>query len=482
MAHTPQQMDIHAAFRTKDSLNIIAGAGTGKTTTIVQGEMYLPHSTLFLAFNKSIADELKLRMPHRNCKTFHAIALSNLQQRIGKRNVDAYKYVKLAEAAGHTREEGTWISEAVSLFQLSEEGVYRDVRDWDSEFFMDVCGPEIQLLDRPEGTSMELPDCVYAALELLKQELVKPTAWTFDDMLFMVAYYANTKRWFMQDYDCIVVDEAQDVSPIRLDILKRLSKRCIAVGDPKQAIYKFAGAMTDALLSIKAAFKSKDLPLSVTWRCDQAIIDEAAHIVGPYLEPRPGAGEGLVSRIDVKTLFDSRLTDDTMVLCRTNAPLLKLALKMLARRNPFNLVSDYPGRLAKKAERLSTGIKGMAAFRTAVHDYYQEKLDKVKSEGLKARLEDERDGIYTVADVCQNPQDVSSKFEALMRCKTGPVLTTGHKAKGLEAGRAILIRPDLTPAPWVDTEDEESMQQELNLKYVMITRAKREFIYADGEF
>jgi superfamily I DNA/RNA helicase len=61
-------------------------------------------------------------------------------------------------------------------------------------------------------------------------------------------------------------------------------------------------------------------------------------------------------------------------------------------------------------------------------------------------------------------------------------LSTGHKAKGLEAGRAILIRPDLTPAPWVDQEDAESMQQELNLKYVMITRAKREFIYADGEF
>lgn len=482
MAHTVEQLDIHGEFRTKNSLNIIAGAGTGKTTTIVEGEMYLPHSTLFLAFNKSIADELKARMPHRNCKTFHAIALSNLQQRIGKRNVDAYKYVKLAEQAGHTREEGTWISDAISLFQLNEAGVYHPINDWDVDFFMDTCGPELLLLDKPEGSSMTLEDCAYAGMRLLTQETKLPTAWTFDDMLFMLSFYASTKKWFLQDYDCIVVDEAQDVSPIRLDILKRLSKRCIAVGDPKQAIYKFAGAMTDAMLSIKTAFKSKDLPLSVTWRCDQAIIDEAANIVGPYLQPRPAAGPGLVSRIDVKTLFDSRLNEDTMVLCRTNAPLLKLALKMLAQRNPFNLVSDYPGRLAKKAERLSTGLSGMAAFRTAVHDYYQEKIDKVKSEGLKARLEDERDGIYTVADVCQNPQNVSSKFEELMRCKTGPILTTGHKAKGLEAGRAILIRPDLTPAPWVDQEDAESMQQELNLKYVMITRAKREFIYADGEF
>lgn len=482
MAHTPQQLDIHAAFRTKDSLNIIAGAGTGKTTTIVQGEMYLPSTTLFLAFNKSIADELKVRMPHRNCKTFHAIALSNLQQRVGKRNVDAYKYTKLAEQAGYTREEGTWMSDAISLFQLSSEGVYTNSFDWTLDFFLDVCGPELDLLDVPEGTSLSKYDLADAALRLLSAEAENPTGWTFDDMLFFVAYYARTKKWFMQDYDCIVVDEAQDVSPIRLDILKRLTKRCIAVGDPKQAIYRFAGAMTDAMQSIKDAFKARDLPLSVTWRCDKAIIEEAAHIVGPYLEPRPNAGEGQITRIEVQTLFSSRLTEDTMVLCRTNAPLLKLALKLLANRSAFNLISDYPGKLCKRADKLAKGVKGMAAFRTVVHEFFEEKLSKTKSDAIKARITDERDAIYVVADICQKPEDVSKKFEELMRCKTGPILTTGHKAKGLEAGRAILIRPDLSPAPWIDPEDEEEMQQELNLKYVMITRAKREFVYAEGEF
>lgn len=482
MAHTSQQLDIHAAFRGKDSLNIIAGAGTGKTTTIVQGEMYLPSTTLFLAFNKSIAEELKVRMPHRNCKTFHAIALSNLQSRIGRLPVDAYKYVKLAEAQGFSREEANWVSDAISLFQLSAEGVYASLGDWQHDFFVDVCGPELDLLDKPENSTADRSDLVFMALDLLRAEANQPTGWTFDDMLFFLAFHARNKKWFLQDYEVVVVDEAQDVSPIRLDLLKRLTKRCIAVGDPKQAIYRFAGAMTDAMQAIKSAFKSKDLPLSVTWRCDKAIIEEAARIVGPYLEPRPNAGEGQITYIAVQTLFSSRLTDDTMVLCRTNAPLLKLALKMLALRNPFNLISDYPGRLAKKADKLAKGINGMAAFRTAVHDHYEEKIDSVKSEGIKARLADEREAIYVVAEICQKPQDVCKKFEELMRCKTGPILTTGHKAKGLEAGRAILIRPDLTPAPWVDQEDEENMQQELNLKYVMITRAKREFVYAEGEF
>lgn len=481
MPSTSQQLDIHAAFRTRKSLNIIAGAGTGKTTTIVSGEMYLPPSTLFLAFNKSIADELKKRMPHRDCRTFHAIALRNLQQRVGRRDVDAHKYVKLAEAEGFNREEATIISDIVSMFQLQEDGIYTPAEEWTSEFFGDTCGPELALIDAPEGSNMTPHDAVFSAMNLLRRELNNPTAYTFDDMLFMLAYFARSKKWFLMDYDCIVVDEAQDVSPIRLDLLKRFSKRCIAVGDPKQSIYKFAGAMTGAMQSIKDHFKSEDLPLSITWRCDKAIIDEAALVVGPYLEPRPDAGEGQITRIDVRTLVDSRLSEDTMVLCRTNAPLLKLALRMLARRNPFSLQSDYPSRLCKKSKRIAKGISGMAAFRTAVFEHYEEKIEMAKTEGLKAMLLDEREAVMVVAEVCNSPDDVADKFEELMRSKFGPILTTGHKAKGLEAQRAILIRPDLTPAPWVDPQDEESMQQELNLKYVMITRAKREFVYAEGE-
>jgi len=482
MSSNPQVHAIHTAFRKKESINVIAGAGTGKTTLIVSGEMYLPSQTLFLAFNKSIADELKKRMPHRNCRTFHAIALQNLTQRIGRLPVDAYKYSKLAENQGYSREEATLISDIVSLFELSNEGAYTNPKEWNLDFFMDICGPEIDVQEVPEGSTITVRDAAYVAMHLLRDELEKPTAFTFDDMLFMLAYFATKHRWFLQDYDVVVVDEAQDVSPIRLDIIKRLSKRCIAVGDPKQAIYRFAGAMTDAMYAIKDAFKSVDCPLSVTWRCDKAIIDEAANVVGPYLQPRPDAAEGLVSRIDVKSLFNSRLSEDSMVLCRTNAPLLKLALKMMAQRNPFNLMSDYPGRLMKKADKLAKGLSGMAAFATAVRGHYQEKIDSVKSDGLKARLQDEMDAILVVAEVCKKPEDVSAKFDELMRSKHGPILTTGHKAKGLEAGRAILIRPDLCPAPWVAPDDVESMAQELNLKYVMITRAKREFIYADGEF
>ena len=57
------------------------------------------------------------------------------------------------------------------------------------------------------------------AMELLRQEINKPTALSFDDMLFFLAFYQRKKRWNLCDYDCVVVDEAQDVSPIRMHLI-----------------------------------------------------------------------------------------------------------------------------------------------------------------------------------------------------------------------------------------------------------------------
>ena len=73
----------------------------------------------------------------------------------------------------------------------------------------------------------------------------------------------------------------------------------------------------------------------------------------------------------------------------------------------------------------------------------------------------------------------------LLRCPTidtiftddlkGIVLSTIHKAKGLEANRVFIIRPDLLPLPQCRKGWE--FIQEKNLEYVAITRAKKDLIY-----
>lgn len=478
---TQQVLDIHAAFSRRENVEVIAGAGTGKTTLIVSGNHLLPHSTLFLAFNKAIADELSKRMPHRKCSTFHAIALSNLTGRIGRLKVDSYKYSNLAQKKfGYDREKAKHVASIVDFFQLQAEGCFVKPAEWTASYLAEVIGEQdLYSLDLDEGDTVD--KYLETAAECLRLEAKALTALSFGDMLFFLVHYAHFRKWDLRDWDCLVVDEAQDVSPIRLEIIKLLSKRVIQVGDPRQAIYAFAGAMTSAMQNISNAYGCKPYPLSVTWRCSEAVIREASTVVGDFLKARPNAPEGRVDTIQETQLYQCHLDENSMVVSRTNAPLITCALRMFQHGIPFNLMSDFPEKLAKRTAKLADGITGMAAFRTAVNDAREKKLEVVKSKALIARINDEYDCILIVADRCSRVSEVSDTFRKLGYAKTGVLLATGHKSKGLEAQNVFILRPDLIPAPWVNAEDEEAMQQELNLKYVMITRAKDNLFYLEPE-
>jgi DNA helicase-2/ATP-dependent DNA helicase PcrA len=477
---TIQVENIHAAFTSKSSLTVEAGAGCGKTTLIVKGERLLPRQTLFLAFNKSIADELSSRMPLRTCKTFHAIALSNLTSRLGRLKVDAYKYEKLATHVGCSRDEAKAVAAFIDKFQLQVAGCYLSPSEWTPELFKEVI-PESDIFDIeiPDNSSM---DYVLAmATQVLQSEAKKLSGLTFSDMLFFLVHYSITNRWSLRDWDCVVVDEAQDVSPIRLEIIKRLSNRVIQVGDPRQAIYAFAGAMSGAMREIADAFGCVSYPLSVTWRCANAIVREASDVVGDFLTARPDAPEGFVGEVPLSYIFQSSLDNQSMIVCRANAPLIKVATGLMKDGTPFNFMSEMPERLAKRSDKLATGASGMAAYKTAVRDFYDKKMEEIKSKNLRARLQDELDCILLCCSYVSAPKEVGEYLRRLSYSKSGVLLTTGHKAKGLEAENVYILRPDLIPAPWVDPDNEEQYQQELNLKYVMITRAKQNLFYITPE-
>ena len=95
MEHTNEQKAIFNCVKnTENHLIVIAGAGTGKTTTIVQAAQLLPQGTkaAFLAFNKSIATELAERLPHDvEAKTFHAFGFAAIRAAGVKTKVNNWK-------------------------------------------------------------------------------------------------------------------------------------------------------------------------------------------------------------------------------------------------------------------------------------------------------------------------------------------------------------------------------------------------------
>lgn len=470
---------IHEAFKEGGSISVEAGAGCGKTTLIAEGYQYLPTQTIFLSFNKAIADELTKRIQGRTCATFHSTALRNLTQRIGRLQVNARKYGKLAEKEGMDNKDGYIVNRIVEFFQLNEEPAYLKPKDWTPAYVREVLTTqEIYELDIPEEKVVQ--DYFDMASKVMIKEVKRPTALTYSDMLFLLVHYAFHKKWHLRDWDCVVIDEAQDVSPIRLAIVKLLSNRVVQVGDRRQAIYAFAGAMTTAMDSISEAFNCKAYPLSVTWRCSKAVIEEAEEVIGPFLQPRPNVTQGSTARISKDNLLSSHLDHNSMIVCRTNAPIFKLALELMLNGREFNLQSNLPVMLAKKVKGWAAVSRGMVSFKSEVRSYYEKRLENIESKALIARITDERDCVLLIADQVEDPFDVEDKLLSLMYSKNGVTISTGHKAKGLEAENVFIYDPSLCPAPWVDQdENPEAYEQEMNLLYVMITRAKENLFYVD---
>ena len=58
------------------------------------------------------------------------------------------------------------------------------------------------------------------------------------------------------------------------------------------------------------------------------------------------------------------------------------------------------------------------------------------------------------------------------------MLSTAHKSKGLEANRVLILLPNKLPLTWQNQLDWQ-LKQELNLKYVALTRARKELVFID---
>jgi superfamily I DNA/RNA helicase len=101
---------------------------------------------------------------------------------------------------------------------------------------------------------------------------------------------------------------------------------------------------------------------------------------------------------------------------------------------------------------------------------------KRSDQALQA-IEDNADTITAIAEECTDVQGVLDALEDLFSDLDRPcvVLSTVHKAKGLEAATVFILGPELLPAPWAESANEK--EQERNIHYVAVTRAMERLVY-----
>lgn len=455
-----------------------AVAGSGKSTTIVEGMNRIPagKTAIFLAFNKVIAEELKARGV--NARTFHSLTYNPVTKSRNARNIEAAKLqliVKEKLSGNDAFLYGGFISRMVGLGR--QAGVGCLVADTD-QTWLEICNHhDLEL----ENENAELGRALDLCSQLLSWSNADPRI-DFDDLL----YLAVKDGLSLPKFDYVFVDEAQDTNAIQRALLRKIMKpnsRIVAVGDSAQAIYGFRGADSGSLNLIAKEFNCVHLPLTVSYRCPTSIVEYASRWVS-HIEAAPNAAAGEVLDLGMKWGTSDFVSDD-LIVCRTTKPLISLAYKFLRARIPAKIMGREIGQGLKSliTKLNAKGIDNLVLKLDAWADRESEKAIAKQQESRIEAIQDKADAILClIGGMLETERTIPALLaiiENLFSDSKGSItLATIHKAKGLEANRVFWLNSSQCPAKWAKSGWQR--QQENNLCYVAVTRAKQTLLLIEG--
>ena len=448
-----------------DHMMVYAGAGTGKTYTIVEGAKLVGGKKGFLAFNKSIANELQERLPDDcDAMTFHSLGYSAVRKVSRRCRMDGrktYNIVKTIMGADYAS-----VNQLVKLISQLKNSM----ADWEDrqaiENILERFDIEFDgVVDKQEAIQL---------LPVMKNMCRDASTVDFDDMVWLPVELNLP----VNHYDVVFVDEAQDFNEVQRRLILKACNggRMIVVGDPKQAIYGFRGADSASMDIFKRELENSsrgvmNYTLSITWRCPSMVVDEAERFFSDY-HARDDAPIGTVA---TNVPFVPVVGD--LVLCRVNAPLVGECLRLISRGIRAKGLGREIGKGLEALVKKVTADKSMpiATFLPKFDEFVtnqRQHLINQDKERMVRGLNDKSDCIKALLGNATTVKGLIQNIEEVFKDKRGASVTvsTIHNAKGLEANNVWILKPDLMPHPMAKSQDDR--QQERNLCYVAITRAK----------
>lgn len=277
---------------------VIAGAGTGKTRTLVHRVAYLvekgvtPGSILLLTFTRRAAAEMLMRARKLNpaCAqveggTFHSVAHRLLRRygiRLGLPNnftiidpADAQQILKgTLEELGLNKSRDRRFPKARNLVNIISKArnLEMDLTDAIEEFF---------------AHWWEYAEAIQAAAHAFAEVKKNQSLVDYDDLLFkteeLLAADAGLRRELGRKWRYLLVDEYQDTNAVQARLLELLStehQNIMAVGDDAQSIYAFRGARVKNILEFPKKFADTRLvKLQQNYRSTQNILDLTNEVI-----------------------------------------------------------------------------------------------------------------------------------------------------------------------------------------------------------
>ena len=487
------------------NLVVVARAGSGKTFTLVEGVKRImgrktsgvvgspqqeavwaemvkgskPRTVCFVAFNKSIAEELGRKLPQgTQAMTLHSMGNSACRKAYGKLDLCKWKTNNLLEdylgrdLREVSKDRPVYVEAVIKLVGLCKQT---------------LTDPTVENLDALAGTfDVELNgdrDDVYEAVpEILERsrDMSNNNQIDFNDMIWLPV--VNGLSCFVNDL--LLVDEAQDLNRCQQALAMQCGRRLVLCGDPRQAIYGFAGADTDSIPRMVSFLEETNngvvqLPLTVTRRCGKVIVEAAKQIV-PDFGVHEDNPQGRILQMAFDKVLET-IGNGDMVLCRVNAPLVGMAFKLIKMGIKANIKGRDIGEgllsLIKRSKAVS--VDGLLDW---VDDFFQTESQRIAKrknaeESALIALEDKKACILAFCEGAVNLGDVRDAIKAMFQdnSNTGVLLSSVHRAKGLEANRVFILEGHLMPHPMAKSAWQA--EQEANIKYVAMTRAIEDLVW-----
>lgn len=287
-------MQQQAVFCTEGPLLILAGAGSGKTTVLVnriayilQSELCRPWQILAITFTNKAAGELKERICNAVpdggsdiwAATFHSTCA-----RILRRYGDRIGFTSHFTVYG-TDDQKKLVKDILKQLNYDEKMLpVKRVINEISKAKDKMLTPQEML---KEAGYDNLKQSVAKVYEIYQSRLKTADAMDFDDMLCNTVHLFETcpdiLEYYQNQFKYIMVDEYQDTNKVQYKFVSMLAAKygniCV-VGDDDQSIYKFRGATIENILSFENTFKgAKIIRLEQNYRSTQNILNAANGVI-----------------------------------------------------------------------------------------------------------------------------------------------------------------------------------------------------------
>ena len=457
---TEEQLNIieaSKALKSEQKLKIDACAGSGKTSTLVEIAKANPDKKyLYLAFNKAIVEEAKNRFPKNvDVKTTHSLAYG-----------------------------------AVIAKQKKKTNIISKLRFYDLEKYFSATPKELITLlfdydnflnsDKEDFKKYENKDSLKRLYELQDSGILPMTH------SFYLKKYSLGQNNLDKKYDAIFLDEAQDTNPVTFSIFNRNLCAKILVGDTHQNIYNFRGSYN----SLKSEKADIVMNLSNSFRTPKKIISQANYFLKHY-----AYDDNFVS---MNSLADhSNEINSVAFLSRTNSALIKYMIlneddikKIKLTRTPDSIFKTALNVLnfdKKRFNLLDSEFYFLKKFNDLdeVDDYAKNAKDVELSSAIKL--------VMAFGSALDYIYEKCATFHLDKNDNAEITLSTIHSSKGLEfdevtidsnfiniAKEDYLTYTDFSLEELRELEkngiapmSETDFQQELNLYYIALTRAKK---------